>query len=363
MHEYPPQVEDAFKQLNKKREESRKRFERETAEREVLLASAKADYEKELRQTGATVRNFRNGSWHDDAEPKMNSPEAYLATARYNARVEEIVGIRTAKDRLDQQHGPAGVSLSYTPSGHTPGGIGSQVGAIHAAVRGIVAGKEAEREKPVFTFSPERAMQRKATATMEYKSFSSYSTKAAGAAGSGLVEAIVSVVGNEDLGGDIVQKGAFTRFIADVKSGACRYPTLMYGHQVENGLAAIVGKVVDMTELDSSSMSLPADLKSAGYGALKILAQFNMKTQSGRDCYEHVVAGDLNDWSYAYSSESEMDSKGRRLLKEIYPVYEVSAVLTGMNPLTRTTAVKSADSSGIDVNRVREYIRQQLRKL
>ena len=111
---------------------------------------------------------------------------------------------------------------------------------------------------------------------------------------------------------------------------------------MEQGLAAVTGRVLDMVELEPGNPSLPADLQAKGYGGLKIVAQYNLKTQPGREAYEHVLAGDVADWSFMYESPvNELDSKGRRLLKEIYPVYEVSNVLVGMNQLTRTTANKS----------------------
>lgn len=177
--------------------------------------------------------------------------------------------------------------------------------------------------------------------TSAWKSFPALSTKAVEGAPAGTLEALVSVTGNEDLGGDVVMPGAFQSFINQVKAGSKRYPTLMYNHAVELGLAAVMGKVTDLEELQPGDYRMPAKLQGSGLGALKIRAQFNLKTSAGRDGYEHVLAGDVGQFSFMYFiGDSEIDPKGRRLLKAFSDIPECSVVLVGMNPLTQVLDVK-----------------------
>jgi hypothetical protein len=69
------------------------------------------------------------------------------------------------------------------------------------------------------------------------------------------------------------------------------------------------------------------------------------------------MAGDVSDWSFMYEvpSGGSETVKGRRLLKEIFPVYECSNVLIGMNPLTRTTA-KSIGVDSLRIDRIQEAV-------
>jgi HK97 family phage prohead protease len=179
--------------------------------------------------------------------------------------------------------------------------------------------------------------------TIERKVFIGIETKVPDNAPAGTVDAYVSASLNEDLGGDIVIPGAFKKFSADVKSGTWpKWPTLLFNHGIELGLAAVTGKVVDMEELLPGDARLPERLSSKGLGGLWIRGQYNLKTFAGREAYEHRIAGDISDFSYMYEApETAIDSKGRRLLKTIYPVYEISDVLIGMNPETFAVGVKS----------------------
>ena len=180
---------------------------------------------------------------------------------------------------------------------------------------------------------------------MESKSFLRFravSIKALDDQPEGTVEAICAVTGNEDLGRDVIIAGAFEGFIAKAKSGAAAFPRLLWDHGVNQGLAALTGKVLDLEELQAGDPRLPDVLQTKGLGGMRVVALYNLKTQPGREAYEHVKAGDVEDWSFMYEApEKSFDAKGRRLLKTIDPIYEISNVLVGMNPETVTTGVKS----------------------
>jgi hypothetical protein len=179
--------------------------------------------------------------------------------------------------------------------------------------------------------------------SIERKTFTAIEVKVPLDAPLGTVDAYVSASLNEDYGGDIVQPGAFKQFTADVKSGAWpKWPTLLFNHGIELGLAAVTGKVVDMEDVPPGDPRLPDRLRLKGLGGLWARTKYNLKTQAGRDAYEHRIAGDISDYSYMYEApDTEIDSKGRRLLKKIYPVFEISDVLVGMNPETFAVSMKS----------------------
>ena len=147
--------------------------------------------------------------------PQWNSPHRLAAEARYTARVEEITGVKARKDQLERDyikahgHGFIPGHVEWREAG-TP--MGTPMSVVHSPreALGVVTAKEAASEDSFQPWTPERtksALESKASGSaVERKAFTSYSTKATGQ--SGVVEAIVSVSGNEDLGGDIVQPNA-----------------------------------------------------------------------------------------------------------------------------------------------------------
>jgi len=164
-------------------------------------------------------------------------------------------------------------------------------------------------------------------------------------ADAGIVEAIVSVTGNVDLGGDLILPGAFKQYVTAVKSGQRPLPPILWQHdpsRAEN----VLGKVDAIDELMPGDPRLPSTLKSAGYGGLLIRASYAMDTAGGRLAYSHVKAQRVTEWSFAFEApDRSFDAKGNRLLKTINPVYEVSNVIVGMNPLTSTLSAKALNEN------------------
>lgn len=158
----------------------------------------------------------------------------------------------------------------------------------------------------------------------------------------GTVECIASVTNNKDLQGDVIPSGAFGAFLGLIAKGEADQPSLVWGHRADD-LAHLTGRVLEMRELMPGDGGLPTRLKDAGLGGLYVKAQYNLKTQAGRDAYEHVLAGDIHQWSFMFECPDVAYEKGVRILKEIGPIYEVSNVLVGANPATSTLGVKSMD--------------------
>lgn len=140
-------------------------------------------------------------------------------------------------------------------------------------------------------------------------------------AAEGTVSAVFSVFGNVDSDGDVLVKGAFTSGANVVLSA--------YGHGSWDG-ALPVGK---------------GTIRETATEAV-FEGKFFMDTTGGRDTFETVrqlsEAG-LQEWSYSLENvvahAGEVDGRSVRMITKV-DVKEVSPVLRGANPLTRTLAVK-----------------------
>ena len=146
---------------------------------------------------------------------------------------------------------------------------------------------------------------------------------AAAAEDAGYLEGYASVFGNPDLGGDVVEKGAFTKTLKErLKKGAIK---LFDSHMLHQGTDAVIGLVEEAAEDD--------------YG-LTFKARFSSTTRA-QDVRRKVQEGILNALSFGYEVVKDaMDpSKKVRLLKEL-KLYEVSVVPWGMNPKAMIEAVK-----------------------
>ena len=132
-----------------------------------------------------------------------------------------------------------------------------------------------------------------------------------------------AVFGNRDLGGDIIEPGAFARTLK-ARDGKA---VLLLGHDA--------GKRVGVVYLSEDGKGLRVDR-----GVL------NLKTQQGRDAYEDVKFqhshGIPLELSIGYETVKKEHRGDTRHLQEI-KLHEVSLVTIAMNPKARVTAVKSDD--------------------
>lgn len=140
----------------------------------------------------------------------------------------------------------------------------------------------------------------------------------------GYIEGYASVFGNTDLGGDIVQKGAFTKTLKErMPKNAVK---MIDSHRVWDGTGAVIGTVIDAKE-DDYGLWFKAALSTV---------------QAAQDIRTKLKEGILDALSFGYDViKSTFDSKtGTSYLQEL-KLYEVSVVIWGMNPLAGVTDTKS----------------------
>jgi HK97 family phage prohead protease len=174
--------------------------------------------------------------------------------------------------------------------------------------------------------------------TIERKAFQAFDVKADPE--TGVLEAIVSVFGNVDNGGEIVEPGFFKDSLGE------RMPKGVWMHDWKTPVA----KTLEAKELLPGDPLLPPALQDNGGAYVK--AQFNLDTQRGREAFSDIKFGLVDEYSIGYKVledtwEAKADANGsprqvRRLLKGRW--YEWSPVLVGMNDRTATIGVKEDDS-------------------
>lgn len=126
-----------------------------------------------------------------------------------------------------------------------------------------------------------------------------------------------NVYGNEDLVGDVVDRGAFTKTIAE-------RPTvkILFNHNPNCPIG--------LGTLEDSDIGL----------VLK--GRLNLDTQLGREVYSNLRLGILDSLSIGYEVVKKATEAGLRHLKEV-KVYEVSVVTFPANPMAQIVGVKAAD--------------------
>lgn len=137
----------------------------------------------------------------------------------------------------------------------------------------------------------------------------------------GVFSGYASTFGNEDLGGDIVQKGAFTKTLSKGADSVLMF----YQHDS----AEIIGEFTKLHE-DEKGLFFEGKL-------------FIDEIQRAKETHFLMQKKKLKAVSIGYSIESKgLDSEGRRLLKEI-DLKEISVVTFPMNELATIDTVKSVD--------------------
>lgn len=167
------------------------------------------------------------------------------------------------------------------------------------------------------------------------KQVSFYLLKAEGDPVEGVVEAIVSVFDVEDSYGDVVKQGSFKKSLKNGKTKA-----VCWMHR----MADLCGRVEDAKELSPGNALLPEEIKAQG--GLWVKLRFNLKVQRGKEAYEHIVAGDITEFSIGYyliKWETIVDEKSGKTTYNLLEIdlVEVSPVIRGACPNTTPTAIKS----------------------
>lgn len=165
----------------------------------------------------------------------------------------------------------------------------------------------------------------------------------------GTIEAIVSVFNNKDAAGEVVMPGAFTNSLAR------KLPRFVWGHNWEQP----VGKTLEAYELLPGDSRLPISLLSLG--GLYVKGQFNLNTTRGKDAYEDLKFGSIDEFSIGYrvlrahrvteeGENVELDpfdlmfgffSRKSTLYLDELDLIEWSPVLAGMNDRTQLIGVKT----------------------
>lgn len=150
----------------------------------------------------------------------------------------------------------------------------------------------------------------------------------------GIAECWVSGIGNRDSQKDIIQSGAFDASLEK------RNPKGVWSHNWDLPVA----KTLDAFEMKAGDDRLPEKMKAAGIGGLYVKAQYNLKTERGRDAFADVkFFGEDGEYSIGYREvETSYDKKSDSNLLHVVDLYEWSPVLFGANPLTATASVKAA---------------------
>ncbi len=160
----------------------------------------------------------------------------------------------------------------------------------------------------------------------------------------GIVEAIVSVTGLKDNVNDNIKPGAYAETLKK------RVPKGVWGHDWNTP----VSRTIEAKELMPGDPELPANLPSGavwpqGAGAVKVKAQFNLKTQRGKDAFEDVkFFGAAQEWSIGYRVPkgcATMDTKSNTRNISKLDFFEYSPVLFGAMSAARTVSVKDAQVS------------------
>jgi len=145
--------------------------------------------------------------------------------------------------------------------------------------------------------------------------------------------------GEPDRHGDIVTPGAFTKSLAEHRRRGTR-PAMLWSHQMESP----VGNWLDFHD----------DPKG-----LRVTGQFNLKTERGREAFEHAKAGDVGAFSIGFTTPEggrRYLGKGVWALDEV-DLVEISLVAAPANRNAVVTAVKAAPILSTKSEAV-EFLRQ-----
>lgn len=157
----------------------------------------------------------------------------------------------------------------------------------------------------------------------------------------GILGAIVSVTGIVDSVGDNIVPGAYAQTLKE------RWPKIVWSHSWDDPVA----RVLQCEEWFPGDSRLPDAIKALGGGALFMLMQFNLGTQSGKDAFETCTFfGPEQQWSIGFavpSGGSKFDPKtGIRTISQI-ELYEASPVLFGAANYTMNLSSFTAPSSSL----------------
>jgi uncharacterized protein len=154
----------------------------------------------------------------------------------------------------------------------------------------------------------------------------------------GVVEGFASVFGGIDSYGDSVLPGAFAASLT-AHSAKNTSPAMLWSHQTD----APVGRWEQLAETSRG---------------LHVQGRLNLKTQAGRDAFEHLRAGDITGLSIGYRvAPGGSERRGDVTALKALDLHEISLVTLPADGNARVTAVKSAAEKPATVRQFEESLR------
>lgn len=162
----------------------------------------------------------------------------------------------------------------------------------------------------------------------------------------GIVKHYVAVMGNIDLGGDVIHPGAFSKTLAE-RGNKLR---VIDQHNTDS-IMRVIGKPLSAREVGRAE--LPPEimmLYPEANGALEMQTQYLLNTPEGDGAFKRIDAKAIDEYSIGYDPivfdyEKRMvngEEKTIRNLREL-KLWEYGPVIFGMNPATMTVDSKSDD--------------------
>lgn len=165
---------------------------------------------------------------------------------------------------------------------------------------------------------------------LETKTFSAEVKAVAGEPGT--FEALVSVFGNKDLGGDVVMPGAFTETLASWAAKGDPIPVI-WSHDWGNPQAHI-GAVTSAVETDRG---------------LLVRAQLDVDRNFAEQVHHLMKSRRVTQFSFGYFADEVKwaEDETGRMFRELHKIslFEVGPTLLGMNPETELIQAASATST------------------
>jgi HK97 family phage major capsid protein/HK97 family phage prohead protease len=175
-------------------------------------------------------------------------------------------------------------------------------------------------------------------------------------AAAGIVEAIVSVYGVLDDGGDVIAPGAFAASIAE-RAGRVH---VLDSHRADSVLR-VVGRVLALREVDRAALppALLARYPDA-QGGLWTRTQYLLDTPEGEGVFRRIASGAVAEYSIGFdviASRRETRPAGdgtvsARVITQAR-LWEYSPVIWGMNPATATVGVKTTPEDDTSAHTMR----------
>ena len=152
----------------------------------------------------------------------------------------------------------------------------------------------------------------------------------------GTFEGYASIAGNVDLGGDVIERGAFKEFVKN-KDGKT---VVLWQHGVRDPIGV-------------------ADVKEDDVG-LRFSGRLVLEDPTARKAHAHMKAGSVQGMSIGYDvleGGAEILSSGIRKLTAL-KLWEISPVTFGMNPLAGIDGVKEMAAGVKNIRDYEEFLRE-----